>query len=443
MPGPSTWRTPRSALVLVLAVLLAVGAWQAYARLSGNDGPQEWRRGPYGNPPAALGDSAPVRPDQVVQRLPGRPEAFTHGLALYQEHEGTEERLTARALRTGRTYWTYGLRGMNLYGAQISAQLAITWWYDHWLDPTGLAVAVDPATGEARWRAEVPSPSRGMSTDMYATGSTVYFQTDAELLAMSASDGRRLWHAAPPKDCERWTPAAEVLPLGGGITALADDCQDQERDFVEYTRVILDPETGTERRRIPYPGDTARRHLRIDDSTLALLPDRDDPLLVIDASGSQPATRRLSFPQGHTVEGATDGLLIAGAGDSGTLRGVSAVDGRERWAHPPARGTRLGRAAVADGRVYVVQQPRQEAGTTLVQGSARLLVLDAHSGAVLHSTRLPRLRSGTDSVGVDNHPQLLAQHPADGTVTVTWSGNGTTAWGLSGPELLVLAESKP
>ncbi|WTO32918.1 hypothetical protein OG399_45415 [Streptomyces achromogenes] len=150
---------------------------------------------------------------------------------------------------------------------------------------------------------------------------------------------------------------------------------------------------------------------------------------MIDSSGTRPATRRLPFPEGHKVEVVTDGPLIAGADDSGTLRGVSTADGRERWARPPARGTRLGRVAVADGWVCVVQQPRQKAGTTLVQGPARLLVLDAHSGEVLHSTPLPRLRSGMDSVGVDNHPQLLAQRPADGTVTVTWFGKGSAAWG--------------
>jgi outer membrane protein assembly factor BamB len=71
---------------------------------------------------------------------------------------------------------------------------------------TGMAevLALDPGTGEVRWRASVPAPTRGAPT---VTGGRIFVPTvENHLLALSTEDGRRLW-------TYRGQPVAAV-PLG-------------------------------------------------------------------------------------------------------------------------------------------------------------------------------------------------------------------------------------
>jgi outer membrane protein assembly factor BamB len=58
---------------------------------------------------------------------------------------------------------------------------------------TGMAeaMALDPATGEIRWRTGLPAPARGAPT---VTGDRIFVPTvENQLLALSTEDGRRLW----------------------------------------------------------------------------------------------------------------------------------------------------------------------------------------------------------------------------------------------------------
>ncbi|WP_235924740.1 outer membrane protein assembly factor BamB family protein [Roseomonas harenae] len=71
---------------------------------------------------------------------------------------------------------------------------------------TGMAevLALDPGTGEVRWRASVSAPTRGAPT---VTGGRIFVPTvENHLLALSTEDGRRLW-------TYRGQPVAAV-PLG-------------------------------------------------------------------------------------------------------------------------------------------------------------------------------------------------------------------------------------
>jgi len=58
---------------------------------------------------------------------------------------------------------------------------------------TGAVLAVDPATGETRWRYELPAPS---SAGMLATGGGLVFTGDTQgyLTALDARTGKPLWH---------------------------------------------------------------------------------------------------------------------------------------------------------------------------------------------------------------------------------------------------------
>ncbi|MFH5924290.1 PQQ-binding-like beta-propeller repeat protein [Roseomonas xinghualingensis] len=80
---------------------------------------------------------------------------------------------------------------------------------------TGMAevLALDPGTGEVRWRVSTPAPTRGAPT---VAGGRIFVPTvENQLLALSTEDGRRLW-------VYRGQPVAAV-PLGLPAPAVEGD----------------------------------------------------------------------------------------------------------------------------------------------------------------------------------------------------------------------------
>lgn len=74
------------------------------------------------------------------------------------------------------------------------------------------ALALDAATGEQRWRAELPTPSRAAPT--VADGRAFVVTIDNRLIALDAATGRTLWTFD--------SPAATAALLGGAAPAAAD-----------------------------------------------------------------------------------------------------------------------------------------------------------------------------------------------------------------------------
>ncbi|MDW6061463.1 PQQ-binding-like beta-propeller repeat protein [Streptomyces sp. FXJ1.4098] len=432
---------PRLRVPLAVALVLALGAggWQAYARFTDDDGPREWTKGPYGKAPAALGKTAPARPGEMVRRLNQVPEAVVGGLALYDDRtRAGETRLTAVDLRTNRTYWEYG-REANLYDLGIGDELAVLWWHD------GGLTAVDLRTGEPRWHAEAPRTApddfHSLTTHLRVTDQVVLAESEEEVWALSPADGKRRWRAVPPKGCERWFPVDAPLTLREVYVLEAGDCPDDpavapDPHTDRMAQVGLDADTGAVRWRFPHDAQS-QRYLPANDTTVVLAPVRRDGggMAVTDVSGRRPATRTLPFPDRERARGTTAHTLVAQADDGpGALRGYALDDGRRQWTHRAAKGTRLGEALVADGRVYVVEQPLQEAGRTPPAGPSRLLVLDAERGGLRYSMSLPEL----DRSGSGEPQQLEPSLAGDGVVAVSWSRFPGT-----GPDVLLLTDARP
>ncbi|MFK4269498.1 outer membrane protein assembly factor BamB family protein [Streptomyces milbemycinicus] len=424
---------PRLRVPLAVALVLALGAggWQAYARFTDDDGPREWTKGPYGKAPAALGKTAPARPGETVRRLNQVPEAIVGGLALYRSYTPDGFRLTARNVRTDRIYWQYGRDKAILGGLEVGDELALLRWNG------GDLTAVDLRTGEPRWHAETPRP-----LNLYhAVGGTVLAESEEEVWALSAADGKRRWRAAPPKGCERWSAVDPPLALREVYVLAAGDCPDDpavapDPQTDRMAQVGLDADTGAVRWRFPHDAQ-GQRYLPANDTTVVLAPVRRDGggMAVTDVSGRRPATRTLPFPDRERARGTTAHTLVAQADDGpGALRGYALDDGRRRWTHRAAKGTRLGRALVADGRVYVVEQPLQEVGWPPPASPSRLLVLDAERGGLRYSMSLPEL----DRSGSGEPQQLVPSHAGDGVIAVSWSQFPGT-----GPDVLLLTEARP
>jgi hypothetical protein len=90
---------------------------------------------------------------------------------------------------------------------------------------------------------------------------------------------------------------------------------------------------------------------------------------------------------------------------------------------------------VADGRVYVVEQPPEERDRTAPAGPSRLLVLDAERGGLRYSLSLPEL----DGRGGGGAQQLVPSHAGNGVVTVSWSPSSSHV----DPDVLVLTDARP
>ncbi|MFD8871584.1 MULTISPECIES: PQQ-binding-like beta-propeller repeat protein [unclassified Streptomyces] len=427
----------RVPLAVVLVLALGAGGWQAYARFTDDDGPREWTKGPYGKAPVALGKTAPARPGEMVRRLNRTPLAVVGGLALYKDTTRDGTRLTARNVRTDRIHWQYGRDKELPYDLVIGDELALLWWNG------GGLTAVDLRTGEPRWHAETPRTLddgyHGLVTNLRVMDGTVLVASEEELWALSAADGKRRWRAEPPKGCERWSPTDAPFALGEVYVVEAGGCPDDpalddDPQTARMAQIGLDADTGAVRWRFAHDARLAP-YRPVDDATLVVAPaDRDGGMSVTDVSGRRPSTRTLPFPDGERARGNTARTLVSQVyGDPGALRGYALDDGRRRWTHRPPKGTRLGEAVVADGRVYVVEQPPQEKGWPPPPGPSRLLVLDAERGELLHFLDLPEL-DGRRGGGAQ---ELVPSHARNGVVTVSWDRSSRYV------DVLVLTDARP
>ncbi|WP_435226636.1 hypothetical protein [Streptomyces sp. Tue6028] len=107
-----------------------------------------------------------------------------------------------------------------------------------------------------------------------------------------------------------------------------------------------------------------------------------------------------------------------GSGDHDTvLHAFGTRDGQSSWQLWAPAGQEYGLAKIADGRVYVVRQPLLTETDTGRRIHADLLVLDAGTGRLLHTLRLPSMTVPDD---YDSFVKLDILDAADGALSVGW-----------------------
>ncbi len=188
----------------------------------------------------------------------------------------------------------------------------------------GVVLALDAATGEERWRAQLPKPQRG--APVYEN-ELVFIATGfdgAEIFAMSASNGDRVWMVEHPEN-----PATGAAVLDGTLYVPFDG-----GDLVAY-----DAATGAERWRVA-------TGLRAADQTSGPSPGlplvTGGTIYVTSNGWSGSATEALDAVTGAqewlspigefsgSAPALAEGVLLVGS-DTGELVGLDAASGAELW----------------------------------------------------------------------------------------------------------------
>ncbi|MFE9964674.1 hypothetical protein [Streptomyces sp. NPDC005525] len=120
---------------------------------------------------------------------------------------------------------------------------------------------------------------------------------------------------------------------------------------------------------------------------------------------------------------AGDGIIISGGNPespgsvgASVLTGYDTQVGKRAWERRALAGHSFGFAKFADGRVYVVQNSTISEGDESRVLHADLLVLDAHSGDLLHRLRLPDMTVPRGFIGTG----LTVRDASDGVIRLGW-----------------------
>lgn len=328
--------------------------------LAPDDGSERWRFdtgavffGGTGYP-----DRSPLVADGIVYAVSGD-QSGAHGddFGVY-----------AVDAATGQEQWSY-TRGypkfLTLLGVVDGLALVVT--SDDALGPTGESLlALDAATGEVRWTAEV-----GDSEGVAIGAGAVYVAAYQRLYAVDLADGTERWH----REFEGGT-------VGPGFAA--DTVFAGSEDYESPAVHAFDPETGEVR-------------WSVEDWIVTSLQAADALYVGGEhvASYAPDGTERWRYDAGGLIGRVpvTAGTLYVG---SGTVVALSTADGGVRWSFDV--DAEYGAAEAADDRVVAVSR----------QGQPVLDVLDAGSGDRRFSfegekslTR-PDVRDGRVFVGDEN-----------------------------------------
>lgn len=246
---------------------------------------------------------------------------------------------------------------------------------------TGLAevIALDPANGRPRWRANLPAPTRGSPT---VTGNRILVPTiENQLLGLDISDGRRVWtHRAT---------ATPTVPLG--LPAPAVDGETAVAGFASGELVALRVADGrvlwTES--LAPAGGTSLAEVAV--SGIRALPViADGRVIAVGMGGLSVAVdlrsgRRLwerEFGGGNAPCVAGDWVFAVT--DQGEAAAIGRDDGRVRWAVSLAPADRDNRAP------GVLATPLALGGRLIIGTSTRELIsLDPGDGRVTGRQRVP------------------------------------------------------
>ncbi|MFD0731584.1 outer membrane protein assembly factor BamB family protein [Planotetraspora mira] len=409
-------RAARGPLIVVAALALAVSGWQIWTHLTRF---HEHISGAQGAFPTALGTGAPSAPSQVM-----RATSATYGVLGGLTIDPSSDGVVARDLRTGKDYWRYGRDGAEVGEVSFADGAVAVWWTD------GVVVGIDLRSGRPRWHAEASYDGGSEAfDDVRVTGGRVVTANRHRLDTFSEDDGTLLWTAMAPEGCEWRSGVRYAMP---GVLVAPQRCGG---DAVSL--IALDAGRGTERWRLPQGLNDFQP---ADDHTLATaLWQQYGQGAVVDVSGPKPAIRTLRIPDDHVTVDAGSGVLLtfatAGRTLSDPLQAYGLSDGRPMWSYEPGEGDSLGGPVIVDDKVYVVRQPLPERTGQPREGRTDLLVLDVHTGRLLHSMRLP---DRPPSRGDSTSGTLAVSQARDGVVGIRWSG--TRIFNLPSDRLLIVTD---
>ncbi|MFE7790549.1 PQQ-binding-like beta-propeller repeat protein [Streptomyces sp. NPDC057460] len=401
-PDPAAMRKRMVFLVAVLVIMMSSLLVEWYMErdvITGNQGPF----------PAALGTEAPAAPSQV-SRQSYRPEALVHGLSIVPTDSGVR----ALNLRTGKEYWRYERRdeGADMPSVEASAGTVVAWFDD------GKLVGIDLRTGNVRWRTEFP---RGGFQHIHMGAGQVVAQTPGGVAVFSERSGKKLWTLRLPRSC-KYPWAVHDLP--NHLTAVDLGCESS--DSQNGVAIGVDNRTGAELWK-----RTVRQKLyKTDNHTLvAVSPNTTSQLgemarvQVLDVDREGARLRAEFSSDSWFPDDAGDGIIISDANPESpdsfgfsVLTGYDTQVGKRAWERQAPAGNSFGFAKCADGRVYVVQNSLFFEGGESRVLHADLLVLDAHSGDLLHRLRLPDMAVPRDFLVTD----LAVREAGNGVIRVGW-----------------------
>lgn len=388
-------------LLVLLVIALLVNWYQSRDVFTG-------ARAPF---PAAFAAGAPIAPDRVVRRTSDE-HALVHGLFLQDTAFG----VTAVNLRTGKEYWRYERRD----GKEVSWEVAVSERTVVVGHDDGRLVGIDLRTGRLLWRVEV---REGGYRSVELAGGQVVTDAHGAVRAFDERDGRSLWTVKMPESCpEALVHSVHALPDRLSVVHVMCNVSSLDRD--EYELLLgVDNRTG----KVLWRQRTVDPDLTVwgDGHTLAA-PDPDHPqtirLLDMNRQGISPRAA-LPLDEWDVVAGGSGTVLSGtdpqeGSEDHDTLlRAYGTRDGRPSWQLRAPTGQEYGFPQIADGRVYVVRQPYLTGADTGRRIHAELLVLDADTGQLLHTLRLPPMTTPDD---YDYFVKLDIGDIADGTMSIGW-----------------------
>ncbi|MFC9537302.1 PQQ-binding-like beta-propeller repeat protein [Streptomyces sp. NPDC056975] len=401
-PDPAAMRKRMVFWVAVLVVLMSSLLVEWYMErdvITGNQGPF----------PAALGSEAPVAPSHV-SRQSYRPEALVHGLSIVPTDSGVR----ALNLRTGKEYWRYERRdaGADMPSDEVSAATVVAWFDD------GKLVGIDLRTGNVRWRTEFP---RGGFQHIHMGAGQVVARTPGGVAAFSERSGKKLWTLRLPRSC-KYPWAVHDLPEH--LTAVELGCESS--DDQNGVAIGVDNRTGAElwKRAVRRELDKTDNHTLVTVSPITTSQLREMARVqVLDVDRKGARLRAEFSSDSWAPDDAGDGIIISGGnpespGSAGAsvLTGYDTQVGKRAWERRAPAGNSFGFAKFADGRVYVVQNSTISEGDESRVLHADLLVLDAHSGDLLHRLRLPDMTVPRGFVGTG----LTVRDAGDGVIRVGW-----------------------
>ncbi|MFD4947040.1 PQQ-binding-like beta-propeller repeat protein [Streptomyces sp. NPDC058409] len=394
------------ALVVVCLTLAWLYDWYAERdRVTGAQGPF----------PAVFAAGSPVAPEHVIRRSAGVDVTLVHGMSL----EWTGPGVKAVNLRTGKEYWRYERRdsGGTMWSFEVSARTVVAGFDD------GKLVGIDLRTGKPLWHEKIPHDDgfRGVSL----TGGQAVTEAPGAVRAFDERDGRSLWTVKTPGNCPE-VLVHTVYALPDHVSAVHAMCNVSSVTKDEYSLLLgIDNRTGELlwQRRTRDPEQVVRG----DAHTLvapAPGPGGRTYVQLLDVNREGATARGELATDSWNPAGAGDGTVLVGAdADGGTedhitvLHAFDTTDGHLAWRLKAPSGREYGFGKIADGRVYVVRQPFLTGADVGRRIRADLLVLDADTGRLLHTLRLPAMTVPDDS---DHFVKLDVLDVADGATSIGW-----------------------
>ncbi|WP_369263492.1 PQQ-binding-like beta-propeller repeat protein [Streptomyces sp. R35] len=376
--------------------------------------------GAHGPFPAAFAAEAPGAPEHLIRR-PGGEQVLVHGLSLRWTDNGNG--MAALNLRTGKEYWRYERRDVDhpvVWQFGVSERTVVARFTD------GKLVAIDLRTGKLLWHAEIRAGDRGRTVKI--VGGQAVTEDPGAVRAFDERDGRNLWTAKTPESCpEVFLSSVHTLP--DHLSAVHVLCNASGRYGPDENGLLLgvDNRTG----KILWQQRTVDPDLTAwDDGHTLVAPDPDhrQTIQLLDMNRQRISPRAALPLNKWDVVAVGSGTVLSGtdpknrSGEHDTLlRAFDTVDGQPSWQLRAPSGQEYGLPKIADGRVYVSRQPYLTEADAGRRFHADLLVLDADTGRLLHTLRLPAMTADDETA---DYEKLVIGDIADGAVSIGWRDHG-------------------